>query len=189
MALKRAIVLIFLLPLGGCGTVEFESKNLKPKLKINDVADSSQKYFKKIGTVTFLPRTTRGGEVKLDPEKRTKLLAANKILRDNTTKLVDAVREGLKFANLYHPGGPLILNVADGTEKMPGFGSDMIVTVSVKYEILNGSTKKIVGTEQVETQFNATPSDSIIGVTRSKIALHGAWRKNIETLVQRLIYR
>ena len=65
----------------------------------------------------------------------------------------------------------------------------MIATVSTKYEIFKSSNKKVIATENIETQFNATPSDSMIGFVRATIALHGAWRKNIETLVQRLIYR
>ena len=66
----------------------------------------------------------------------------------------------------------------------------MIVIVKIVYNILaiNGSDD-VVHEEVIESEFSASPADSIIGVQRNIIAAEGAFRKNIELLIERLIYR
>ena len=66
----------------------------------------------------------------------------------------------------------------------------MIVIVKIVYNILAGgdSVDKVVHEEVVESSFSASLADSIIGIQRHTIATEGAFRKNIELLIERLIH-
>lgn len=174
--------------LGACGTMPLNTERINSQFKVSEKADESAKFFKKIRKVSWSPSTVNGKEV----TKRdwTQALANDEVLKKNKDSLTEILTRGLESSDLLDSAGPYYLKVVETHEKHPGFGIDMIVIVKIVYNILaiNGPDD-VVHEEVVESEFSASPSDSIIGVQRNIIATEGAFRKNLELLIERLIYR
>lgn len=181
------LCLIFLVSglLGACGTIPLDTERLNSRFTVSEKADESAKYYKKIKSVSWRPKTVNemAGDF-------AGAYANNEVLRKNTDALEELLTQGLESSNLLDSAGPYYLKVVEIHEKHPGFGLDMIVIVKIVYNILAGgdSVDKVVHEEVVESSFSASLADSIIGIQRHTIATEGAFRKNIELLIERLIH-
>ena len=186
--MKKAIFVILIsIALGACGTVSINTDRFNSQFTVSEKADKSAKYYKSISRVLWVPEITQGH--KLPEGSWEKSLASNETLRTNIRTLKEALILELKKSNLMGSSGPFYIRLFESHEKFPGMGIDMIGIVKTKFKILQEADSREVGEEIIETQFRGSLSDSVIGVTRSIIALEGAWRKNIETLIQRLVHR
>jgi hypothetical protein len=64
------------------------------------------------------------------------------------------------------------------------FGLDMTASMEVSYVLARMSPKGIVWEKKIRTSHTAGMSDSLISITRLRLATEGASRKNIEQAIQ-----
>jgi hypothetical protein len=98
-----------------------------------------------------------------------KIAIENSITR---SKLFSSVVQG--------KGGDYELTVTVTMLNKPIFGGAFTVTMETGWSLVRASDKNVVMRKAVTSSHTAQMSDSFVGVTRLRLALEGAVRKNIE---------
>jgi hypothetical protein len=75
--------------------------------------------------------------------------------------------------------GDYELNVTVTQMNKPSFGADFTVTLETGWSLVKASDKSVVMRKAVKSQHTATMSDAFVGMTRLRLAVEGAVRKNI----------
>ena len=109
------------------------------------------------------------------------------VVQDNYRNFKTALTMGIDGAGLSSPEGLYKLNVEEITETLPVGGVDMKCIVKIRYVARSRSGDEMFD-EIVETEFASKFTDHLIGMERGAIACRGAWRKNFEVVIDRLVH-
>lgn len=104
----------------------------------------------------------------------------------SNTDFQAALYTALDQAKILNDVGNLNLKVRLVALDQPLFGIGMTIHASVEYVINDDNTDKTIFDEIVNSSYTAEMSDSLVGVTRLRLANEGAIRNNIELLIKRL---
>ena len=179
------LISVFLLLLG-CGAITVKMESVTPNF--TDYSYTEGKFKNNISEVVFEPQKL-GGQPIVFSNVWSEWSKTNngRILQDNYRKFEAALKKGIENAGLYSSQGLYKLNVEEITETLPVAGADMLCLIKIRYVVESKSGVDIFD-EIVETEFVSKWNDSFIGVERSKIACHGAFRKNFEVVIDRLVH-
>lgn len=84
------------------------------------------------------------------------------------------------FKNVSQANGDYLLTVSLTQLSKPVFGGAFTVDMETGWALVKSSDKNIVLRKVIKSSHTATFGDSLVGVTRLKLAVEGAARKNIE---------
>ncbi len=95
--------------------------------------------------------------------------------------IADAVIKSRLFTGATQAqSGNYLLRVEILSVEQPTFGLNMTTRLEAVWELVNTGTKQPALRESIVSSHTATTGDSIVGVTRCRLATEGAARKNIE---------
>ncbi|EHI48325.1 hypothetical protein HIMB100_00019060 [SAR116 cluster alpha proteobacterium HIMB100] len=181
--LHRGIGIIFAcFVLAGCQTMELTTKSITPA-----TVDYSYAEGKLVGEIGFveLTKPVKVGGVDVVPWTWWKNLGQTqngRMVQKNFQTMEQVLVQSLRSANLYKEGADKTIRMLEVFETLPAVGLDMKCTVKTRYVIQD------IFDEVIETEFVSKMSDHFIGAERLKKACRGAWRKNLEILIDRLVH-
>ena len=166
--LKIAFLCIYMISLYGCAS----SAKYENMAYTNSIGSEYNKNIKKNIEV----KKVQGGE-------ETNPLWTSEI--DNTA-FKKAVELSLSSQGLLSENGRYQLKVILEKIDQPIFGLDMTVTVHVNYILIDSKDNKIIFDSVVVSPYTATFSDSMVGITRLRLANEGAGKSSIHKLLKKL---
>ncbi len=99
-----------------------------------------------------------------------------------------AIIDSFKSAHLYEQLGHAhyMLNAQLMSLDRPWFGIDLTVTCKVHYHLYSTKNKKVLFDKDITSSYTAIFSDSVIAISRLRLANEGAIKTNIKQLIDDL---
>ena len=166
--LKIAFLSVYMISLYGCAS--------SAKYENMAYTDSTGAEYNKKLEKNIEVKKVQGGE-------ETNPLWTSEI--DNTA-FKKAVEMSLSSQGLLSKDGRYQLKVVLEKVEQPIFGLDMTVTVHVNYILIDSKSNKIILDSVVVSPYTATFSDSMVGITRLRLANEGAGKSSIRELLKKL---
>lgn len=98
-----------------------------------------------------------------------------------------AVKNSLSSQGLLSEQGNYDLAIQLIEVNQPIMGFDLTVTTHIRYVLRDKTTDKVVLDEMIITPHTATMGDAFAAVKRLRLANEGSARKNIESLIEKLV--
>ncbi|AWI76405.1 hypothetical protein CEW83_15290 [Parazoarcus communis] len=130
-------------------------------------------------------RSTEAVNVTVIGGKDTSTLGASQI---SSADFAAALSQSVIAAGLFPRAGDAgatgySLEAFIATLSQPMFGMSFTVEMEVSYKLIDRSTRSTVWAQSIKSAHTATAGDSLVGVTRLRLANEGAARKNIEAAI------
>lgn len=180
-----SLILVGLL-LAGCQTIKLDLDSVTPISPDYSYADG--KFKNNISEISIEPQKLAGQPILFSDWWSSLSKTSNGlIVQDNYRNFKTALTMGIDGAGLSSPEGLYKLNVEEITETLPVGGVDIKCIVKIRYVARSRSGDEMFD-EIVETEFASKFTDHLIGMERLAIACRGAWRKNFEVVIDRLVH-
>ena len=100
---------------------------------------------------------------------------------DFSKAIEESIIENSLFTQVIHSNGSdYLLNVTIVSLSKPIFGASFTVSMEAAWSLSEPITKKVLMRESIKSSHTATMGEAFIGVTRLRLAVEGATRKNIQ---------
>jgi ABC-type uncharacterized transport system auxiliary subunit len=154
---------------------------LSAVLALGGCATGASKESMAVAPTVVLKKFTSSVKVEARGGSETGAMDSSNISNADLKSAIEAssASSGL-FKTLSQTGGDYELTVNLTQLSKPIFGGAFTVDMETAWSLVKAADKSIVMRKVVRSSHTATFSDSLVGVTRLKLAVEGAARKNIE---------
>lgn len=131
-----------------------------------------------IPTVQRYPYTV---SVRPQGGSETGAMDSSNISNDDFAKAIEEsiIKSGLFTQVIHAKGSDYTLSVTIINMSKPLFGASFTVSMETAWSLVNTVSQDVVMRESIKSSYTATMGESLVGVTRLRLAVEGAARENI----------
>jgi hypothetical protein len=138
--------------------------------------------------VALAPRNDYAVRVNVTGGNDTTAMTSSNIADADFKAAIEAsiVKAGLFKTVQALPGAPFELNAMIVQISKPIFGASFTVDLEVAWSLTRTNDQAAILRKVIRSSHTATMSDAFVGVTRLRLAVEGAARKNIDSAIQEI---